>query len=154
MDAIERRLEALGLEVPPPPTPLARYVPAKKVGDLVFVSGQVPAIEGGFLFLGKVGDEITLEQARDCARQCALNALAAVKALVGSLEKVTGVVQVRGFVNCAHDFRRQPEVLDAASELLVDLFGEPGRHARAAVGTGFLPKNVPIELEMIVQVKE
>jgi len=153
MDAVEARLKELGLELPPTPRPLAEYVPAKLVGDLVFVSGQGPVKDGKVAYAGKVGADLALEEGYDCARLCALNCLAAVKGVVGSLERVEEVVQLRGFVNSAPGFDRQPEVLNGASELMVKLFGEKGRHARAALGTCSLPRNIAVELEMVVRVR-
>ncbi|MHC4591965.1 MAG: RidA family protein [Planctomycetota bacterium] len=152
MDGIEGKLKEMGLALPAAAKALAEYVPAKQVGDLVFVSGQVPIRDGEFVHRGKVGAELTEEQARECALQCALNALAAIKGVVGSLDRVAESVQLRGFVNSAPGFDRQPEVINAASELMVKLFGESGRHARAAVGTCSLPRNVPVELELIARV--
>ena len=153
MDAVEARLKELGLELPPTPRPLAEYVPAKLVGDLVFVSGQGPVKDGKVAYAGKVGADLALEEGYECARLCALNCLAAVKGVVGSLERVEEVVQLRGFVNSAPGFDRQPEVLNGASELMVKLFGEKGRHARAALGTCSLPRNIAVELEMVVRVR-
>lgn len=151
-DMIEAKLAQLGLELPPPPQPVAAYIPAKQVGELVFVSGQVPFKDGKLVYIGKVGAERTQEEGYECARLCVLNALAAVKALIGSLETIREIVQLRGFVNCTPEFANQPEVINGASELLVELFGERGRHARAALGTSSLPRNVTVELELIVQV--
>jgi len=151
MDRIETRLKELGLELPAPPKPLALYVPARRVGDLITTSGQVAVKDGEFLHIGRVGAEVTLEQGRECARLCALNCLAAVKGVLGSLDDVAEVVELRGFVNSAPDFFGQPEVIDAASELMLELFGEDGRHARSAVGASPLPRNVPVELEMVVR---
>jgi len=151
---IEEKLAKLGLQLPTVPKPVAAYIPAKRAGDLVFVSGQMPLKEGKLLYTGKVGAECTEKEGYACARLCALNALAAVKALVGSLDAISAIVQVRGFVNCTPDFADQPEVINGASELLVELFGENGRHARAALGTSSLPRNAPVELELIVCVRE
>ncbi len=151
MSRVEQKLSEAGLSLPAAPQPLAAYVPAKRVGDLVYCSGQVPVSEGRFLHTGHVGADVTLEEAYECARQCALNALAAVKAAVGDLDRVAEVVQLRGFVNSAPGFDRQPEVLNGASEMLVELLGEAGKHARAAVGVSALPRNVPVEVEMIVR---
>jgi len=149
---IEKRLEELGIALPDTVTPLAEYVPAKQVGDIIYVSGQGPLKDGRFPYLGRVGAEVTLEQGYESARICALNALAAVKALVGSLDRVEEIVQVRGFVSSAPDFHDQPKVVNGASELLVGIFGRRGRHARAALGTSNLPGNIPVEVEMIVRV--
>jgi enamine deaminase RidA (YjgF/YER057c/UK114 family) len=153
MDTVEKRLKELGLELPPVPKPMAKYVPAKMAGDLVFTAGQGPMRDGKPLHVGKVGSDITEQQGYDCARLCALNCLAAVKGLVGSLDRIEEVVQVRGFVNCGAGFDRQPEVVNGASDLLVELFGDRGRHARSAVGTCSLPRNIAVELEMVVRVR-
>ncbi|OEG62860.1 MAG: hypothetical protein BHK79_00845 [Halanaerobium sp. MDAL1] len=149
----EARLKELKLELPPVPKPIAEYIPAKKVGDLVYVSGQGPIKDGEFLYIGKVGGRVTLEEGYQCAEQCCLNALAAVKSVVGSLDEVEEIVKVRGFVNSRDDFLKQPAVINGASEILVKIFGEKGRHARAALGTSVLPDDIPVELEMIVKVK-
>jgi enamine deaminase RidA (YjgF/YER057c/UK114 family) len=149
---IEEKLTKLGLKLPQVVKPMAAYIPAKRVGHLVFISGQVPFKDGNLAYVGKVGAECTQEEGYEAARLCALNALAAVKALVGSLDAISEIVQVRGFVNCTPDFENQPAVINGASELLVELFGEPGRHARAALGTSSLPRNVPVEVELIVRV--
>jgi len=154
MDTIEAKLKELGFELPEAPKPQANYIMAKRVGELVFVSGQVPIQKGQLIYQGRVGAERTLNEGREAARLCALNALAAVKSVVGSLEMIEEIVQLRGFVNCAPEFTQQPEVINGASELLVKLFGERGRHARAAVGTSSLPRNVTVELEMIVRIRE
>ncbi len=151
---IEEKLAKLGLKVPPAIKPLAAYIPAKRVGDLVFVSGQVPFQDGKLLYTGKVGAECTEKQGYECARLCALNALAAVKSLVGSLDAIREIMQVRGFVNCTPDFANQPEVINGASELFVELFGEQGKHTRTALGTSNLPRNAPVELELIVRVRD
>lgn len=149
----EARLKELKLILPPVPEPIAEYIPAKKVGDLVYVSGQGPIKDGEFLYIGKVGGRVSLEEGYQCARQCCLNALAALKSVVGSLDEVEEIVKVRGFVNSRDDFLKQPAVINGASELLVKIFGEKGRHARAALGTSVLPDDIPVELEMIVRVK-
>lgn len=154
MAAIEDKLKELGMELPTVPKPLAEYVPAKAAGDLVFSSGQVPMKGGEFLHVGQVGADVSVEQGCECARVCALNCLAAIKTVIGSLDRIEEIVQLRGFVNSAPGFDRQPEVLNGASELMVQLFGEKGRHARSAVGTCALPRNVPVELEMVVRPKK
>ena len=148
----EVRLKELGLELPEVPKPVAEYVPAKRVGDLVYVSGQGPIRDGKLVYMGRVGAEVSPEDAYKAAQLCALNCLAAVKSLIGSLDAVEEIVQVRGFVNSAPDFHDQPKVINGASELLVKLFGERGRHARAALGTSNLPGNIPVEVEMVVRV--
>ena len=148
----EAKLRDLGLELPEVPKPVAEYVPAKRVGDLVYVSGQGPIRDGKLVYMGRVGAEVSPEDAYKAAQLCALNCLAAVKSLIGSLDAVEEIVQVRGFVNSAPDFHDQPKVINGASELLVKLFGERGRHARAALGTSNLPGNIPVEVEMVVRV--
>ncbi len=153
MDAIEQKLKDMGLELPTVPKPLAEYVPAKLVGDLVFCSGQIPMKDGRPVRVGKVGSDLTVREAYECARLTALNCLAAIKSVIGSLDRIQEVVQLRGFVNSAPRFDRQPEVVNGASKLMVELFGDAGRHARSALGTSELPRNVPIELEMIVRVR-
>jgi len=152
MNGAEARLKELGVELPQVPAPLAQYVPAKLVGDLAMTSGQVPSCEGGFLHTGKVGAGVTLEEGRACARLCAINALAAIRAVIGSLDRVAEVVSLRGFVSSAPDFYQQPEVVNGASELMVEVFGEAGKHVRSAVGVCPLPRDVPVELEVVVRV--
>ncbi len=149
--SVEDKLKELGLALPEAPKPVAAYIPAKRVGDLVFVSGQIPLKEGKIAYQGKVGAERTVEEGYEAARLCALNALAALKALVGSLESVE-IVQVRGYVNCTPDFGNHPEVINGASELLVELFGERGQHARAAVGVSGLPRDATVEVELVARV--
>jgi enamine deaminase RidA (YjgF/YER057c/UK114 family) len=145
------RLAELGLALPPVVPPVADYVPAVRSGDLVFTSGQLPVVGGRMDVTGKVGALVTPEQARDLARTCALNALAAIDALVG-LDAVEQVVKVVGFVASAPDFTGQPGVVNGASELLGEVFGEAGRHARSAVGVASLPLDAPVEVELVVRV--
>lgn len=151
--SIEDKLHELGLKLPEAPKPLAAYIPAKRIGDLVFVSGQLPLRDGQLVYTGKVGAERTEQEGYEAARLCVLNALAAVKALLGSLERVEEVVQVQGFVQCTPEFAHQSEVINGASELLVKLFGEKGRHARVAVGVSSLPRGATVEVELIVRAK-
>jgi enamine deaminase RidA (YjgF/YER057c/UK114 family) len=146
------RLAELGLELPPVVAPLAAYVPAVRTGSLVYTSGQVPFRDGKLAATGKVGAEITADDAADLARTCALNALAAVHDLVG-LDSVVRVVKVLGFVASAADFTGQPGVINGASELLGDVFGDAGAHARSAVGVAALPMDAPVEVELIVEVR-
>jgi enamine deaminase RidA (YjgF/YER057c/UK114 family) len=145
------RLAELGLVLPPVVAPLAAYVPAVRTGDLVFTSGQLPLVDGAMAQTGLVGSDVTPEQAKALARTCALNALAAIDALVG-LDHVVRVVKVVGFVASAPGFAGQPDVINGASELLGELFGEAGRHARSAVGVAALPRTAPVEVEVIVEV--
>ena len=153
MGKVEEKLKAMGLELPAALAPLAKYVPAKVVGDMVYCSGQLPMKGGALLHTGKVGAEVSVEEGCQCARLCALNALAAVRSVAGSLDRLAEVVQVRGYVNCAPDFDRQPEVINGASEFLVEVFGDAGRHTRVAVGVAALPRNAPVEVDLIVRLE-
>ena len=148
----EERLAALGLAVPEVAAPVAAYVPAVRSGDLVFTSGQLPMRSGELMTTGKVGAGVTEEEAVACAQQCALNAIAAVKAEVGDLGAVTRVVKVVVFVASSPDFTGQPRVANGASELLGSVFGDAGVHARSAVGVAVLPLDAPVEVELVVEV--
>ena len=152
MSTPDERLAELGLTLPSDTPPLAAYVPAVRTGNLVYTSGQLPRIDGELTHVGKVGGEVTPEQANEAAQACALNAIAAVKAEIGDLGKVRRVVKVVGFVASAPDFTGQPGVVNGASELLGRVFGDAGVHARSAVGVAALPLDVPVEVEMIVEV--
>jgi enamine deaminase RidA (YjgF/YER057c/UK114 family) len=145
------KLTELGIELPAVVAPLAAYVPAKRTGSLVYTAGQLPIQTGELLQTGKVGTEVTDEDAKALARVCALNALAAVDALVG-IDNVVQVVKVVGFVASAPGFSGQPGVINGASELFGDIFGDAGAHARSAVGVSELPRNAPVEVEIIVEV--
>jgi enamine deaminase RidA (YjgF/YER057c/UK114 family) len=145
------QLARLGLKLPSVVPPVAAYVPAVQTGLLVYTSGQLPMVEGDLPAVGKVGAQVTAEQAKDLARTCALNALAAVDALVG-IDSVVRVVKVVGFVASAPDFTGQPGVINGASELLGEVFGDAGRHARSAVGVAVLPLDAPVEVELVVEV--
>jgi len=151
MSTPEQRLAELGLSLPEVPAPVAAYVPALRSGAHVFTSGQLPLRSGELLTTGKVGAEVTPEEAAECARQCALNALAAVASLV-PLEQVTRVVKLVVFVASAPEFTGQPKVANGASELVGHVFGDAGRHARSAVGVAVLPLDAPVEVEMTVEV--
>ncbi|HEU5471938.1 MAG TPA: RidA family protein [Actinophytocola sp.] len=152
MPAWSDRLTELGIRLPAVAPPAGAYVPAVRTGTLVFTSGQVPFVDGVIAATGKVGAEIAPEEAKQHARTCALNALAAVDALVG-MDAVVRVVKVVGFVASAEGFTGQPTVLNGASELLGEVFGEAGRHARSAVGVAELPLGVPVEVELVVEVR-
>jgi len=145
------RLVELGIELPAVVAPLAAYVPAVRTGNLVYTSGQLPMVDGALPQAGKVGGEVTAEEAKGLARTCALNALAAVHSLVG-VDSVLRVVKVVGFVASAPGFNGQPGVVNGASELLGEVFGDAGVHARSAVGVSELPLNAPVEVELIVEV--
>ncbi|MFJ7421474.1 RidA family protein [Streptomyces uncialis] len=149
--AVEARLAELGLTLPQVAAPLAAYQPAVRTGSHVYTAGQLPMVEGTLAVTGKVGAEVTAEEAKDLARVCALNALAAVKSVVGDLDRVARVVKVVGFVASASDFTGQPRVLNGASELLGEVFGEKGVHARSAVGVAVLPLDAPVEVELLVE---
>ena len=152
MSGVHDRLAELGLQLPPVVPPVAAYVPAVRTGDLVFTSGQLPMVDGQLPAIGKVGALVTPEQAQDLARTCAINALAAIDALVG-LDAVVQVVKVVGFVASTPEFTGQPGVVNGASELLGEVFGEAGQHARSAVGVAALPLDAPVEVELVVEVR-
>ncbi len=152
MSTPEERLEELGLTVPEVAKPVAAYIPAVRSGDHVYTSGQLPMREGKLLQTGKVGGEVTQEEAVACARQCALNALAAIKAEIGELGNVKRIVKVVAFVASTPDFTGQPLVANGVSELLGEVFGDAGRHARSAVGVSVLPLDAPVEVELLVEV--
>ncbi|WP_219812900.1 MULTISPECIES: RidA family protein [unclassified Rathayibacter] len=147
---IAERLAELGVELPAVAVPAGAYVPAVVHGGLVYTAGQIPFVDGSLPMVGKVGAEVSPEQAKELARTCALNALAAVADAIGSLDRVTRIVKLTGFVASASGFTGQPGVINGASELLGDVFGEPGRHARSAVGVAELPLGAPVEVELIV----
>ncbi|MDQ4054518.1 MAG: RidA family protein [Actinomycetota bacterium] len=152
MSTPEERLAELGLSVPEVAKPVAVYVPATRSGNLVFTSGQVPLRSGELMLTGKVGAEVSVEEAYECAKQCALNAIAAVRAEVGDLSAVKRVVKVVAFVASTPDFTGQPVVANGASELLGKVFGDAGVHARSAVGVTVLPLDAPVEVEIVVEV--
>jgi enamine deaminase RidA (YjgF/YER057c/UK114 family) len=148
----EDRLAELGLAVPAVAKPVAAYVPAVRTGDYVYTSGQLPMRDGELITTGKVGADVTADQAVQCAQQCALNALAAVRSVVGDLARVTRVVKVVVFVASTPDFTGQPSIANGASELLGKVFAEAGQHARSAVGVPVLPLDAPVEVEIVVEV--
>ena len=152
MSTPEERLADLGLSVPEVAKPVAAYVPALRSGNYVYTSGQLPMRDGELMLTGKVGGEVTQDEAVECARQCALNALAAVRAEVGELSAVKQVVKVVAYVASTPDFTGQPLVANGVSELLGEVFGEAGRHARSAVGVPVLPLDSPVEVELVVEV--
>ncbi len=152
MSTPEDRLAELGLAVPEVAKPVASYVPAVRTGSYVYTSGQLPMRDGELMYVGKVGAEVTPDEARDCAQQCALNALAAVRAEIGELAKVTRVVKAVVFVASTPTFTGQPQVANGASDLFGQVFGDAGRHARSAVATPVLPLDAPVELELVVEI--
>jgi enamine deaminase RidA (YjgF/YER057c/UK114 family) len=152
---VEKKLTALGLTLPPIPTPVANYIPAVRTGNLVFVSGHGPVtmVDGKVSYIrGKVGRELTVEQGYEAAKVVTLNILQSLKGVIGDLDKVRRIVKLLGFVNCTEDFPDQPKVINGASDLLVELYGERGRHARSAVGMYQLPFGIAVEIEMVVEV--
>ncbi|WP_055478989.1 RidA family protein [Sphaerimonospora mesophila] len=149
----EERLAELGLALPDVVPPVAAYLPAVRTGDYVYTSGQIPVVDGKLGVTGKVGAEVSAEEAKELARICALNAMAALKSVVGDLSKVVRIVKVVGFVASAPDFTGQPVVVNGASELLGEVFGDAGRHARSAVGVASLPLDAPVEVELIAEVR-
>lgn len=149
---VEQDLEAMGLSLPQTPRPVASYVPAVRTGNLVFSSGQIPTRNGQLTRRGSVGDEVSEDDAYEDARTCALNALAAIKSVVGSLDSINRVVRVTGYVQSAAGFTNQPVVVDGASDFLVKLFGDKGQHTRVAVGVYQLPLDSPVEVELVVEV--
>jgi enamine deaminase RidA (YjgF/YER057c/UK114 family) len=150
----EERLAALGLELPVVTTPLAAYVPAVHTGNYVYTAGQLPMVDGALMMTGKVGAGVSVTEAAGLAQVCALNALAAVASVTGSLSAVRRVVKVVGFVASAPDFTQQAQVINGASELLLKVFGEAGKHARSAVGMAVLPLDTPVEVELIAEVSD
>lgn len=149
---IEKKIEKLGITLPGESKPGAMYVPVKQIGSALFVAGQVAFQDGKLLYPGKVGKDVTLEQAQESARICIINMLAAVKTHIGDLDKVKNVVKVQAFVNSATGFDQQHIVINAASQLLYDVFGEIGWHARTAVGTSQLPMDASVEIEAIFEI--
>ena len=150
---VEEKLRQMGLELPEPPKPVASYLPCVRTGNLLFVSGQVPREKGVLRFSGHLGGNLNVEDGRQAARLCALNALSAVKQELGTLDRVRRIIKLTGFVASAAGFTDQPKVVDGASVFLAELFGERGQHARAAVGVNELPLGSAVELEMIVEVE-
>jgi enamine deaminase RidA (YjgF/YER057c/UK114 family) len=148
------RLGALGLTLPPVAAPGGAYVPAVRAGQFVYTAGQIPTADGKLLAVGKVGGEVSASDAAGLARICALNALAAAAAAAGGLDAIRRIVKVVGFVASAPGFNAQPQVINGASELLIEVFGEDGRHARSAVGVAELPLDAPVEVELIAEVRD
>lgn len=149
----EERIKELGIDLPLSSPPGAMYIPVKQLGNALFVSGQVPFVDGELLVRGKVGDTVSLEQAQEAARRCIINMLAALKDYLGDLDKVKNITKIQGFVNSKTGFDQQHIVVNAASELLYEVFGEKGRHARTAVGTNQLPMDAPVEIEAVVEIE-
>ena len=151
MSAILQRLSELGITLPNPPPPGGNYLPFRRVGTLLYLPGTIASRDGKLQFAGKVGVDLTLEQGYEAARLCALNLLACVQAATGSLDAVCQVISVNGYVNCPPGFADSPKVINGASDLLVSLYGDAGRHVRAAVGVAGLPLNSAVEVQMLVE---
>ena len=149
---IEEKINQMGIEIPEAAKPLAAYIPALKVGNLIMTSGQVPVSKGVIKFQGKVGKDLSEEEGKEAAKLCAINCLSAVKSVIGSLDKIKRIVKLTVFVNSTSGFMAQPMVANGASEFIVEVFGDIGKHARSAVGVSELPLNSAVEIEMMVEV--
>jgi enamine deaminase RidA (YjgF/YER057c/UK114 family) len=153
MSRIELKLQELGVELPEPAKPVAAYIPAKQSGKLVFTAGQLPMVKGELISIGLLGQDVEVEDANKAARVCTLNALAAIKGVIGDLDRIKQIVRVVGYVASVPTFTQQPAVVNGASELLLEIFGEAGKHARSAVGMAVLPLNASVEIELTVEVE-
>ncbi len=149
----EERLKTLGLKIPEPPKPIAAYIPAVKVGNMVYTSGQLPIVDGVLKYRGKVGTNINEEDAYEAAKICCLNCLSVIKGQVDSLDDIERIVKITGYVNSSPGFIKQSKVINGASDLLDEIFNESGEHARVAIGVCELPIDAPVEIEMLVQIK-
>lgn len=154
MSKIEQKLQELGITLPIPGEPKFSYIPCNQTGNLVYTSGQDCRIDGELMYTGKLGPDLTIEQGQEAARQTIINCLAVIKAHLGDLDRVVKIVKLLGFVNSAPGFADQPYVMNGASDLLVEVFGENGKHARSAIGTSELPFHTPVEIELIVEVRD
>ncbi len=150
---VEDKIKEFGFTLPETPQPLAAYIPAIRTGDYVYTSGQVPFADGELMYSGKIGFDLSIEEGQEAAELCVLNALSAVKSVIGDLNKIEQIIKVTVFVNSADGFTDQPKVANGASELLGNIFGDAGRHVRSAVGVNELPVNSAVEVEMFVKVK-
>jgi enamine deaminase RidA (YjgF/YER057c/UK114 family) len=153
MSLIEIKIEGLGLKLPDVPKPVAAYIPAKQSGNLVFTAGQLPIVNGELISKGLLGQDVEIDEANKAARICTLNALAAIKGVIGDLDRIKQIVRVVGYVASVPTFTQQPAVVNGASELLLEIFGENGKHARSAVGMAVLPLNASVEIELTVEVE-
>jgi enamine deaminase RidA (YjgF/YER057c/UK114 family) len=153
MGKIESRIQALGLTIPEPPQPVAAYVSAKRAGNLVFTAGQLPMVNGEVTLKGLLGRDVETEDAKVAARVCTINALAAIKGVIKDLDSIIQIVRVVGYVASVPTFIQQPAVVNGASELLLEIFGETGKHARSAVGVAVLPLNASVEIELTVEIE-
>jgi enamine deaminase RidA (YjgF/YER057c/UK114 family) len=150
---VESRIEQIGLNIPEAPKPVAAYIPAKQTGKLVFTAGQLPIVNGELISKGLLGQDVEIDEANKAARICTLNALAAIKGVIGDLDRIKQIVRVVGYVASVPTFTQQPAVVNGASELLLEIFGENGKHARSAVGMAVLPLNASVEIELTVEVE-
>ena len=150
---IEKKIKQMGITIPEAARPLAAYIPALQVGNLVMTSGQVPIAGGTIKFLGKVGKDLTEEEGKKAAKLCAINCLSAIKSVIGNLDNIKRMIKLTVFVNSAEGFTAQPKVANGASEFIVEIFGDAGKHVRSAVGVSELPLNSTVEIEMIVEVQ-
>ena len=153
MGSLEHRLEKMGIVLPEIPKPVATYIPAKQTGNLVFTAGQLPMVNGELISKGLLGQDVEIDEANKAARICTLNALAAIKGVIGDLDRIKQIVRVVGYVASVPTFTQQPAVVNGASELLLEIFGENGKHARSAVGMAVLPLNASVEIELTVEVE-
>ena len=153
MSRIELKLKELGILLPEPAKPVAAYIPAKQTGKLVFTAGQLPMVQGELISKGLLGQEVEIEEANKAARICTLNALSAIKGVIGDLDRIKQIVRVVGYVASVPTFTQQPAVVNGASELLLEIFGENGKHARSAVGMAVLPLNASVEIELTVEIE-
>ena len=152
MGNLEIKLEKMGIVLPEIPKPVAAYIPAKQTGNLVFTAGQLPMVQGELISKGLLGQDVEIEEANKAARICTLNALAAIKGVIGELDRIQQIVRVVGYVASVPTFTQQPAVVNGASELLLEIFGERGKHARSAVGMAVLPLNASVEIELTVEI--
>ena len=153
MGSLELRLEKMGIVLPETPKPVAAYIPAKQTGNLVFTAGQLPMVNGELISKGLLGQDVEIDEANKAARICTLNALAAIKGVIGDLDRIKQIVRVVGYVASVPTFTQQPAVVNGASELLLEIFGENGKHARSAIGMAVLPLNASVEIELTVEVE-
>jgi enamine deaminase RidA (YjgF/YER057c/UK114 family) len=153
LSKIEQQINRLGIVLPDAPKPVAAYIPAKQTGNLVFTAGQLPMVNGELISKGLLGQDVEVDEANKAARICTLNALAAIKGVIGDLDRIKQIVRVVGYVASVPTFTQQPAVVNGASELLLEIFGENGKHARSAVGMAVLPLNASVEIELTVEVE-
>jgi len=153
MGEMEIKLEKMGIVLPEIPKPVAAYIPAKQTGNLVFTAGQLPMVQGELISKGLLGQDVEIDEANKAARICTLNALAAIKGVIGDLDRINQIIRVVGYVASVPTFTQQPAVVNGASELLLEIFGENGKHARSAVGMAVLPFNASVEIELTVEVE-